>query len=71
MKGFQVNVSIFQGAKDLIGSMIVPVIAHGRLEALSLAEKHINAIIDKTQWALASLPHFPPWPPLGPTAVAA
>jgi len=68
MKGYQVFVSIFQGADKLIGETIVPVIAKGKLEALSLAEKYINAITDKTQWALASF-NFPHWP--GPSAVAA
>ena len=68
MKGYQINVSIFQGASKLIGNTIVPVIAKGKLEALSLAEKYVNATVDATQWALASF-NFPHWP--GPTAVAA
>lgn len=69
MKGYQVNVSIFQGAEKLIGKTIVPVIARGRLEALSLAEKYVNGTIDATKWALASF-NFPRFPTF-PTAVAA
>ena len=70
MHGYQVNVKIFQGAEKLIGNTIVPVIAKGKLEALSLAEKYVNATVDATQWALASFPRFPRFPTF-PTAVAA
>lgn len=70
MNGYQVNVRIFQGAEKLIGNTIVPVIAKGKLEALSLAEKYVNATVDATQWALASFPRFPRFPTF-PTAVAA
>lgn len=71
MKWHQVNVRIIQGADKLIARKIVPVIAHGKLEAISIAERFVNSTVDATQWALASLPYFPPWPPIGPTAVAA
>lgn len=74
MSGYNVRVAVMRGAEEKEQEEItVPVLAKCRLDAACLAERFVNMTLDATRWARTKFVHdvFPPFPPMGPTAVAA